>query len=437
MISTIFHKKDDYIIKTKIFNSLIIVLVFILIYILIILKSNEIDPNYLKIKEFEDSYSSSFIDSFFENPISNMRKFRELNCKNSLIYNHNFKKNENPDISIIITAYNQGNCFYGALRSVQNQSFKNIEIIIIDDCSLDNTTEIIQSYMMEDNRIIYVKHESNDGKIKSRSDGIRIAKGKYIIIIDGDDGLSNEKILYNSFTIAHLADLDVVEFAHAYFKRKKYKSLNLNYRNIKNLKNRIIFQPELSFKFVDLKGSDSNAGYANRMIWGKLIKNKIFKSVLEYIGPKYTEDYLLDFEDTIMTVSLFHISNSYYYMDQCGYYTSSGECEISFPLLKSKKCIPKNLRINTELDSFKYLKFLLEKSKGRKIENDFIYKELMAINYYKKVDKLINKDFSFVYSILDEIIKSNLNSKKRKNKIEKIKEKLLEKETIINLKKYS
>ena len=158
---------------------------------------------------------------------------------------------------------------------------------------------------------------------------------------------------------------------------------------------------------MDLKGSDSNAGYANRMIWGKLIKNKIFKSVLEYIGPKYTEDYLLDFEDTIMTVSLFHISNSYYYMDQCGYYTSSGECEISFPLLKSKKCIPKNLRINTELDSFKYLKFLL------------------------------NKDFSFVYSILDEIIKSNLNSKKRKNKIEKIKEKLLKKETIINLKKYS
>ena len=83
------------------------------------------------------------------------------------------------------------------MRSVQNQSLKNIEIIIIDDCSLDNTTEIITQYMKEDERIIYLKHESNDGKIKSRSDGVRIAKGKYITIIDGDDSLSNKNILYN------------------------------------------------------------------------------------------------------------------------------------------------------------------------------------------------------------------------------------------------
>ena len=64
---------------------------------------------------------------------------------------------------------------------------------------------------------------------------------------------------------------------------------------------------------------------------------EIFKNVLEYIGPKYTEDYLLDFEDTIMTVSLFHIANSYYYMNECGYYVASGECENPFPLLKFKK----------------------------------------------------------------------------------------------------
>ena len=191
----------------------------------------------------------------------------------------------------------------------------------------------------------------------------------------------------------------------------------------------------MAFKFVDLNGPDSNAGYANRVIWGKLIKNEIFKSVLEYIGPKYIEDYLLDFEDTIMTVSLFHIANSYYYMHECGYYMASGECEIVFPLSKFKKCKEKNFRINKELDSLKYLKFLLEKSKGRKIENDFIYKELIAIDYYKKLDKLINDDFSFVYSILDTITKTNLNYKKRKDKLAKIKEKLLKKEKLIKLKK--
>ena len=171
--------------------------------------NNNFDFKYKKIKEFEDSSFKSFIKNFFTNQISDMKKFREINCKNILLNNISFHKNEYPDVSIIITVYNQANCFHSALRSVQNQSLKNIEIIIIDDCSLDNSAEEIEKYMKEDNRIIFLKHESNDGKIKSRSDGIRMAKGKYITIIDGDDSLSDENILYNSFTIASLADLDV------------------------------------------------------------------------------------------------------------------------------------------------------------------------------------------------------------------------------------
>ena len=421
--------------QSKIFNALTLILIFCLANIFIVFRDNALDPNYLKIKKFEDSYSKRFVERFFRNSITEMKKFRELNFKNSLLDYNYFEKTERPDVSVIITAYNQAHCFHGALRSVQSQSLKNIEIIIIDDCSLDNTTEVIETYMKEDNRIIYVKHESNDGKIKSRSDGVRIAKGKYITIIDGDDALSNENILNISFTIASLANLDVVEFAHAFFRKKNYKSLNLNYRNIKHLSKRIIYQPELTYKFVDLTEPDSNAGYANRIIWAKLIKNEIFKNVLEYIGKKYTEDYLLDYEDTIMTVSLFHIANSYYYISECGYYVASGECENSFSPLNFKKCIPKNFTINKELDSMKYLYFLLEKSKGEKIENDFIYKELIAIDYYKKLDKMINKNFSFVYLVLDRIHKSNLNSEQRKKRISKIKDKLLKKENIIKQKK--
>ena len=191
------------------------------------------------------------------------------------------------------------------------------------------------------------------------------------------------------------------------------------------------------FKFVDLTGPDSNAGYANRNIVSKLIKNEVFKGVLEYIGSNYTEDYLLDFEDSIMAVSLFHIANSYFYMNECGYYVGNYECENSFPILKLKRCKPKNITINGELDPIKYLNFLLDKSKGREIENDFIYQELLSINYYNKLDKLINKNFSYVYFILNRIYKSNLHYKKRKNKIYKIKQKLLKKENIIKIKNFS
>ena len=209
-MNIIFLQNSYYSLKQKIFNILIISLIFTFLCIHIFFKDKSLEPIYLKIKGFEDSYSNSFIKSFFENPISEMKKFRELNFKNSFFYSSENKKVENPDISVIITVYNQAHCFHGALRSVQNQSLKNIEIIIIDDCSLDNITEVIKNYTKEDKRIIYIRHESNDGKIKSRSDGIRMAKGKYITIIDGDDALSNDNILFKSFTIANLSNLDVI-----------------------------------------------------------------------------------------------------------------------------------------------------------------------------------------------------------------------------------
>ena len=187
----------------------------------------------------------------------------------------------------------------------------------------------------------------------------------------------------------------------------------------------------MTFKFIDLKGPDSNAGYANRNIVSKLIKKKIFKNVLEYIGNKYTEDYLLDHEDTIMAVSLFNIAESYYFMNECGYYVANNECDNSFLIPTIKICKPKSFKINNELDSIKYLNFLLDKSKGNEIENELIYKELITIDYYKKLDKLINKDFSYVYFILDKIYESNSNYIKRKNRIFKIKDRLLKKESFI------
>ena len=400
-----------------------------------VLKNNSKDKKYLKIKDFEDSYSKTFLQNFFFNEqISEMKNYREINCKDILIETKQFKKSDNPDISVIITVYNQANKFYSALRSVQNQSLKNIEIIIIDDCSLDNTTEIITQYMKEDERIIYLKHESNDGKIKSRSDGVRIAKGKYITIIDGDDSLSNQNILYNSYTIAKMANLDIVQFRFALFNKKICINLNSNLDYIQNLKNRIIYQPELSQKFIYFSENDLIEGYANRNIVSKLIRNEVFKEILKYIGPKYTEDYILDYEDTIMSVSLFKKGNSFYYMHECGYYIAKGELVNNYPFIQSKKCKTKSIEVNKDLDSIKYLNFLLDKSSGSEIENFLIYKELIAVNRHKKLDKLKNVDFSNIYYILSKINQSKFYSQKMKKRISQVKDELLKRENTTKLK---
>lgn len=413
----------------KFFNALLILFIFFCLLIFDNFKYHSLDKTIIKIKEFENSYSKSFIDNFFlENNIYEISKFREINTKDILFEHNIYQKNENPDVSVIITVFNQANCFYKALRSVQNQSLKNIEIIIIDDCSLDNTTEVIEKYMIEDRRIIYLKNKSNNGKIKSRSDAVRIAKGKYITIVDGDDAFCHRNVLYNSLSIANMADLDVVEFRYGFFEKKKLIQLNFNLNNIKNLNNRIIYQPELKFKFIDLVEGDSVNGFSNRCIWGKLIKNDIFKKVVDFIGPKYTEDYLLDYEDTIMTVSLFHIANSYYYLQELGYYKSKRECENPFPILAHKRCEQKKFLVNSELDSLKYLNFLLDISKNSEIENKLIYKELMALDYFKKLNRKINKNFSYVYYIIRRINGSKFYTRKQKERINKINAKLLKKE---------
>jgi glycosyltransferase involved in cell wall biosynthesis len=419
-------------IQFKIINILICFGIFSYLLIMNNNKKMDFEPSYRKINEFESYNTKSFLYSFFiENEISKIKKFWKINSKNELInkIGENYKSKEIPEISVIITVYNQVNCFYRALRSVQNQSLKNIEIIIVDDCSTDNSVEIIEKYQKEDNRIILLKHLYNYGKIKSRSDGIKISKGKYITIIDGDDGLSMRDILFNCINIAKIGDIDVVEFNNAYFLDKHYKNIEKNLLPIENLNKRIIYQPELKFKFIKIRENERHWSYLNRHIWSKLIRNEIFNKVLEFIGPRFTEDYIMVFEDTIMSVSLFILSNSYYLMREPGYYRSKGECLESIPKNITKKCGYNYCIINPELDSIKYLNFLLDKLNTSMIESELIYHELLTIDYHFDLVKNINHDFNYVYKFFELLLsKYNFYDENKKNRIINLKNRMILKE---------
>ena len=249
------------------------------ISIFVIYKSMNYEALYKKIHEFENSNEKPFLYKFFiENEISKIKNYWKINEQNKLINNNYIKFNkikDIPDVTIIITIYNQANCFYKALRSVQNQLLQNIEIILVDDFSKDNSLEIIEKYQKEDNRIILLKHNYNFGKIKSRTDAIRLSKGKYITIIDGDDGLATRNILSNCLKIGKIGNLDVVEFRLAYFIKKNFRRIENNLEPIENLNNRIIYQPELKYIFIRIKKRENQWSYINRNICSKLIKNEI------------------------------------------------------------------------------------------------------------------------------------------------------------------
>ena len=124
-------------------NKLSIILFLIISYISLYL----FNKNKIPLEQYQISVLPEILS--YENNLNlNIKifdEFRKINSENKLIEDKMvFKKTNNPDITVIMTMYNQAHCIYKGLRSVQNQSLKNIEIIIIDDCSEDNSTEVIK-----------------------------------------------------------------------------------------------------------------------------------------------------------------------------------------------------------------------------------------------------------------------------------------------------
>lgn len=95
-------------------------------------------------------------------------------------------------VSIIMPAYNTGNCIAESIRSVLAQSYENWELLIVDDCSTDNTRQVIGSF--SDSRIRLLHNPVNSGAAVSRNLALREAKGRYIAFLDSDDLWEPEKL---------------------------------------------------------------------------------------------------------------------------------------------------------------------------------------------------------------------------------------------------
>ena len=106
-------------------------------------------------------------------------------------------ENNHPKISVILTSYNHAKYIGEAIDSVLNQSFKDLELIIIDDKSSDNSKEVIQKY--QDPRVKFIENEINLGMCGAINLGISQAKGKYISHICSDDKFSNSSKLQKQF----------------------------------------------------------------------------------------------------------------------------------------------------------------------------------------------------------------------------------------------
>ncbi len=101
--------------------------------------------------------------------------------------------NNQPLISVIIPVYNVEKYLRECVESVINQTYKNIEIILVDDGSTDSSGDICEEYIEKDSRVTVI-HQKNSGPSKTRNTGLENANGKYIYFLDSDDYIENNAL---------------------------------------------------------------------------------------------------------------------------------------------------------------------------------------------------------------------------------------------------
>lgn len=114
----------------------------------------------------------------------------------------------NPAISIVVPAYNKEPYIKQCMDSLVNQTLKNIEIIVVDDASTDNTLQILRDYELRDSRVRVIAKEHNCGRHVARKTGVQSTSGDYVLFVDADDEIELKacEVLY-SYVSSHPADI--------------------------------------------------------------------------------------------------------------------------------------------------------------------------------------------------------------------------------------
>ncbi len=127
-----------------------------------------------------------------------------------------------PKVSVVIPVYNTAEFLPECLGSVLNQTLVDIEIIIVDDCSSDNSRDVMSEYRRKDRRIKTFAHETNQGLPVTRNTGMEKARGEYLVHLDSDDFWVEERMLEQLYTLARLRDSEIIKFGGRTYENGAY-----------------------------------------------------------------------------------------------------------------------------------------------------------------------------------------------------------------------
>ena len=190
-------------------------------------------------------------------------------------------------VSVVVPVYNSEKFLKDTLDSICNQTLKEIEIILVDDGSTDDSGKICDAYKQKDARIKVI-HKVNEGVSAARNDGVKLVKGKYFYYADSDDLLMKNQ-LEKMYKVAEETEADLV-FIDAYKIDSKGNRTELNAHKKEELdKNKVYTVYNLeNDKEKDLLYENFNFMYC-RTLWFNLLKTSIYKNmIIPYIFAEDT-----------------------------------------------------------------------------------------------------------------------------------------------------
>lgn len=294
----------------------------------------------------------------------------------------------NKLISIIVPIYRVENYLKRCIDSIINQTYKNIEIILVDDGSPDNCGVICDEYAKFDDRIKVI-HKKNGGLSDARNCGIEVSTGDYIIFVDSDDYVSKnmcEKLLIRA--LEHNVDIVSCNFKEIYVDNNKEK---INKQSIKESLE-VYTNLEVIYKYFFDYTVDIN------VVWNKLYKRELFfkrESIRFPKGKLHEDDYTI--------CKLYYYANKiviindvlYYYIRRCDSITGNFS---DINILDKIDAIIEHY--NFAKDKETKLKYIIQ-AKGI----DY-YKDYLCIKSSKKINEKINNFRKCILKNKENILKN-------------------------------
>lgn len=259
-------------------------------------------------------------------------------------------------ISVIIPVYNVERYLDRCMKSVLNQTYQNLEIILVDDKSTDQSGAICRRYI-SDSRVIFLAHEENMGLSAARNSGLRVAHGQYAVFIDSDDYIENTMI-ENLYVCLNETDADTVIGGYK-------KIVGRRTETIKNKFAGMVFHTSEDIKKVLTKmlGSDG-IDHIEMSVWKVLFSlNIIRENHLSFPDRKYLcEDIIFDFD-------YYPLAKRVAMCDDTGYCYCLNEMSLSQMYQRNKE---QRIKIQTAEMTSRALAMHLDENAFIRIDNFYI-----------------------------------------------------------------